>query len=247
MRCNETQVQSRDSRGLLVVSLVAVLVLLAGQALAGGTWFKGELGYNGLAMDDVNESEFYFFEYTEGFDMEDVGGGFMMGLHLGYDLDPKWGIGFSWDRQWAGTKGYDQDVEGQLDLDANFWMTRVYWTPVRNDRFALGLAAGLGPFFADGHVKITEGSVNYGQDETSGNDWATDAVVTVDYRLGRLTALQLSIGYRWAKMDEFKLASAPVTKDDGTNMTLDYTGYTVKLGWKAWFGWEGDTGHPNID
>lgn len=247
MRKIQFQDRSRGSLWRTLVVLTSLLTLLAGQAMAGGTWFKGELGYNGLAMDDVNESEFYFFEYTEGFDMEDVSGGIMMGLHLGYDLDPKWGIGFSWDRQWAGTKGFDQDVEAQLDLDANFWMARVYWTPVRTDRFALGLAAGLGPFFADGHVKVVQGSVNFGQDNTSGSDWATDAVITVDYRLGKLTALQLSLGYRWAKMDEFKLASAPVTKEDGSNMTLDYTGYTVKLGWKAWFGWEGDTGHPDID
>jgi hypothetical protein len=238
---------AQDLLRLIVLFLAVLMFLFTGTALAGGTWFKGALGYSGMAMDDVNNSEFYFFEYSEGFDLDDVSGGMSLSLHLGYDMDPRFGFGFSWDMQKGGTSGTDESVTGDLDLDANFFMTHLYWTPLRSDRLAFGLAGGLGPFFADGKVKLTEGSVNYGQSDMSGSSWASEVMGTVDYRLSRLSALQLTLGWRWAKMDEFKIDSAPVLMEDGSNMSLDYTGYIVKLGWKAWFGWEGDSGHPDIN
>ena len=40
----------------------------------------------------------------------------------------------------------------------------------------------------------------------------------------------MTAGWRLASVDKVKFAGATVVKDDGENLALDYTGYTLKLG-----------------
>jgi len=78
--------------------IVMVLLLLTGgavQALAGG-WFKAAAGMSGMAMDDINNADFRFYDNTpDGYDFPDLDSGFSLSFHLGYDLSRDFSLGFS--------------------------------------------------------------------------------------------------------------------------------------------------------
>lgn len=225
----------------LLGGLVLLLaVILATPAFADGSWFKIAGGYSGMAMDDVNNGDFAFYETTEGFDFPDMDGGFSLSFHAGFDMNRKFGLGFSWDHQYAKVNGNDEDIEGHLNLGANLFMAHGYWTPVRNDKIALGAAGGLGPILAHGETRVQQGSIDYGQSKIRGSDWAFEVMGVFDYRIKPSTVLQLTVGWRSSVIDEIKLDSAPVYNDDGTRLALDYTGYILKLGVKWQLGWEGN-------
>ena len=230
---------------LRLTTLIFMLGLLpvggSGQAPAGG-WFKAAAGVSGMAMDDVNNANFSFYDYGgSGFDFPELNSGFSLSFHLGYDLSPDFSLGFSWDRQYARVDGTDGDVSANLNLDANLFMGHLYWTPLRNDRWNFGAAAGLGPIFADGKVKVTgQNNVNYGEGETSGSaGLALEAMALVDFKLKKSMVIELTAGYRSAVIKDFKYENRPVSNADGSPMELDYTGYIIKAGIKFLFGGDG--------
>ena len=247
---NRTQPFDGFTRVLAVaITVVMVLAGSAEQVRAGG-WFKVAGGVSGMAMDDINNADFRFYDYTiNGFNFPDLDSGFSLSFHLGYDLSPEFALGFSWDRQYARVEGTDQDVTADLNLDANFFMTHLYWTPLNAGRWDFGGAVGLGLVFTDGKVKITgENNVNFGEGETSASSsLALEIMALVNYAFKESTSIEVTVGWRDAVIDEFKYAGAPALKEDGTNMALDYTGYIFKAGVKFNFGWDGGEDRPEIN
>jgi len=221
---------------LLLASLVALASPLP--AIAGGTWGRFAMGVSGLAMDDINNNTYSFYDFTlDGYNLPDINNGFAMSFSLGYDLSPTVGLGFEWERQYAGTKGTDVDVTADLDLDANLFLGRLYWRPIRGRSWKVGATVATGPIFSDGKVDVYRGSsVSYGESELSGSSFSFEGTALVDYRLTPAVMIQLTAGWRLAKIDEFKHNKAPVYNEDGSRTSLDYTGYVVKLGVVYYFG-----------
>lgn len=226
----------------LVISMGILLVGLPGQALAGG-WFKVAGGMSGMAMDDINNGDFRFYDYSaEGFDLSTLNSGFSFSLHGGVGFSGNMALGLSWERQHAHTSGTDIDVNANLKLDADFFMLHFYWTPLRTGSWEFGGAAGLGLIFPNGKIDITDdNNVNYGEGKISGgSDMAYEIMILGNWKFGGSTSLELTAGYRVGVLDDVKLDSAPVYNEDGTRLELDYTGYTLKAGVKFMFG--GDPG-----
>ncbi len=236
----------------ILVTTATILALLLGgstQAVAGG-WFKVAGGVSGMAMDDINNGDFRFYDNTiNGFNFPDLDSGFSLSFHLGYDLSPEWSLGFSWDNQYARVEGTDVDITADLNLDANLFMTHLYWTPLRTGRWALGGAAGLGLIFPTGDVEITgEGNVNWGQGEITGSSGlALEIMGLAEFAMSGSTSIELTVGWRDATVDDFKVENRPALKEDGTPIVLDYTGYIVKAGVKFMFGGDGDQDRPEFD
>ncbi len=215
---------------LITILLVAILGLTATPGWA-GAWFRAAGGLSDMAMDDISQATFDFYDDpTSESRFDDVGTGFVLDLGVGSDLSPTWGMGFHWDRQWAGTSATSYDVTGDLNLNAHFFMARGYWHPWRPGSFNLGLVAGSGYFFTDGSTDVRRGTVNYGQLQLWGHGWAWDAAGQAEFRLRKKTMLQLQVGWRWAVIDQFEVDKRPVFKDDGTRASLDYSGWQVKVG-----------------
>ncbi len=210
---------------------VLILSLIATPVLAGGMWFKAAAGVSGLAMDDINHGTFKFYDTSiDGFNFPDVDSGFSLSFHLGNDISDRWAFGFSWDIQHAHVKGTDVDVTADMKLDANIFMGHLYWTPVRGRRFSLGAGAGAGFIAANGTVDVEQGNVSYGEGETSGTELAFELMGTAEYVLSGNKALQLTAGWRVAEVGKVKFEGSTALKEDGSNLALDYTGYTLKLG-----------------
>jgi len=229
---------------LSVLTLALALAVLARPAAA-GSWFRLGAGLADMAMEDVNSADLRFYEETiHGYNFPDVGTGLLMDLAFGFDLDSRWGISAHWDRQWAKVRGTDVDVEGTLGLHAHAFVGRVHWRPLRGERWRVGVAAGMGPMFTDGYAKVSKGTVSYGQQELGGSTWSADAALALDRSLGGRKILQLWAGWRWAKISKFTAEKAPVVKEDGSRASLDYTGWTVRLG-LAW-GFGDDSGGDDL-
>jgi len=229
----------RFSRVLGIAMAVGIILTCSVEQAGAGSWFKVAGGVSGMAMDDINNADFRFYEPSEnGYDFPPLDSGFSLSFHLGYDLSPAFALGFSWDRQYARVTGTDEDVTADLNLDANFFMTHGYWTPLRTGRWKIGAVAGLGLVFTDGKVKTTgQNNVNYGEGETSGSSsLALEVMALVNYAFKESTSLELTVGWRDAVIKEFKYESAPAVKEDGSNLELDYTGYILKMGVKFNFG-----------
>jgi len=232
---------------ILNLVLLLAVTLTADPVLAGGLWFKVAAGSSGMAMDDINNGTVRFYDTSiDGFNFPDLDSGFSLSFHLGNDISERWAFGFSWDIQHAHVKGTDVDVTANMKLDADIFMGHFFWTPVRGQKFSLGAAAGMGFLAAGGTVSVDQGSVHRGQDKTSGSSLATEVMGTAEYALSGNKALQLTAGWRVAKVDKVKFVGATAVKEDGSNLELDYTGYTLKLGviWRFGAG-PGGTG-PNI-
>jgi len=244
------QLAGKSARVLVLTAIVFVLTVFGAPPATAGGWFKVAGGVSGMAMDDINEGNFSFYdEGTNGYDFSDLDSGFSLSFHLGYDLSPAWSLGFSWDKQYARVSGTDVDITADLNLDANFFMTHLYWTPLITGRWALGGAAGMGLVFPVGDVKVTgEDNVNWGEGEITGSSgFALEAMGLVEFALGESTSLELTAGWRDATVDDFKVNNRPALKDDGTPIALDYTGYIVKVGAKFMFGGDGNQDGPDIN
>ncbi|MCK9995578.1 MAG: hypothetical protein KAH56_04770 [Candidatus Krumholzibacteria bacterium] len=227
---------------LLIAATVLVFLVSGSTPVSAGGWFKAAGGVSGMAMGDINDGDFRFYDQTvNGYNFPDLDSGFSLSFHLGYDMSPELSLGFSWDNQYASVKGTDVDITADLNLRANLFMTHLYWTPLRTGRWALGGAAGLGLIFPVGDVEITgENNVNWGQGEITGSSGlALEAMGLVEFAVGGSTSIELTVGWRSAEIDDFKVENRPALKEDGTPIALDYTGYIVKAGVKFMFGGDG--------
>jgi hypothetical protein len=229
-------------RLLVIAAVLGVLIVgTPGQAQAGG-WFKAAGGLSGMAMEDINNGDFRFYDTTiNGYNFPDLNSGFSMSFHVGFDFSPDFSLGFSWDKQHGHVKGTDVDITADLKLDANLFMTHVYWSPLRAGSWSFGAAGGLGLIFPNGTVKLTgDNNVNYGEGKISGSSsFAFEIMALANWAFGGSSSLETTIGWRIANLDEIKLDTAPVYKEDGSNLELDYTGYIIKVGYKFVFG-DGD-------
>ena len=115
------------------------------------------------------------------------------------------------------------------DLDANFFTARGYWRPLRQEKWHLGGVAGRGYFFCSGKARVTRGSTNYGERDVSGSSWCLDAAALLGWRLSENSELQMQAGWRQAVIGNFKVGSVPVTRADGSDAELDYSGWQVKV------------------
>jgi hypothetical protein len=221
--------------GALIVVVLAVGAAAPGAA-ADGLWVKVTGAYNGLAMDDINNETFRFHDTSiDGYAFPDITGGFGLGFHLGSDVGPNVAFGASWERQHAHVSGTDVSVTAEMKLDADFFMGHVYWDALQGRRLNAGLAAGMGLVAANGVVDVTQGSASYGSNDTSGSSLAFEAMFTASYAVDRDKGLQFTAGWRAAKVGKVKFAGSTAVREDGSDLALDYSGYTLRLGMVWWF------------
>lgn len=226
---------------ILKVPMILLLIIsLSGLAHAGDdqrSWVLVSLGVNGLAMDDINNTDFRWHEDSpDGFGLGEVTAGMALSFGIGYDLSPAISYGLIWEHQYATTKGTDQDLTADVNLAADNFLGRMEYRFLRKEKWRLGLAGSLGYMVVGGEINKTTSGASYGDSDLSGNTWAFEGMAIVDIVVGKSSTLQISGGWREAKVKSFKNASAPVLKDDGSDMSLDYSGFTARVGLKYSFG-----------
>ncbi len=221
------------------------LVLFWGMASAAladedvGTWVQVALGVNGMAMDDINNSDFRWHEDSpDGFDLADISSGMALSFGIGYDMSPLVTYGVFWEHQYASTKGMDGEMEADVNLAADIFTGRLGLNFLRKEKWRLGVGGAMGFLVAGGDVNKTTAGASYGQSDISGNCMLFEGMANLDVEVGESTILQVTGGWRIAEVETFKIAGAPALDPDGQEMSLDYTGFTARVGLKYRFGSE---------
>ncbi len=222
---------------------ILTLVLTLGQASttlavnAEGSWFQVSFGVNGMAMDDINQADFRWHEDSpDGFNLDKVNSGLALSLGVGYDLSPLLNYGLFWEHQYASTKGTDMEIEADVNLAADIFTGRMGLNFIRQEKWRLGVVGSLGFLVAGGDVNQTTSGASYGQKDLSGNCMVFEGMANLDIQVSESSILELTGGWRLADVESFKYGSAPALKADGSDMSLDYSGFTARVGLKYRFG-----------
>jgi|GEM_PF-1310260 len=230
-------VRNRLNTATFTLLIILMLATPVGAATGLGPWISAGVGLNGLAMDDINKADLRWYEPSPtGFDLPDITSGMMLSFGVGYDMSPVVGYGFYYEHQYASTKGTDVDVDGNLNLGANIFTGRVTARFIRRESVLLGVSGGLGYLATSGNTKVTRSGINYGEQKIKGSGFSIEGGLLGEIKLADKTLLDITVGYRYAKVDEFKLDGAPVYNEDGSRMSLDYSGVTARVGIKYRFG-----------
>ncbi|MCP4290919.1 MAG: outer membrane beta-barrel protein [bacterium] len=224
---------------VLLLGLFFTIFLQTEQANARegeGPWFQVSLGYNGMAMQDINETDFRWHEDSDGFDLDDVTGGMALSFGLGYDMSKSYGYGLFWEHQYGSTSGTDVEMKADVNLRADIFAGRLNYNFITNDQWRFGVAGALGFLVVNGNVNKTTSGASYGKSELTGQTWSLEGMGIVEFSVGEKSLIQLTAGWREANVKSFKNASATVFKPDGQKMSMDYTGFTARVGYKIRFG-----------
>ncbi len=213
-----------------------------------GPWVQVSLGMNGLAMDDINQTDFRWHEDSPGgFDLDDFNSGLALAFGVGHDISQMVGYGLFWEHQYAATKGSDLDMEADVNLAADIFSGRLNVNFIRAEKWRLGVAGSLGFLVAGGDVNKTTAGASYGKTDLSGTCWALEGMANLELVVGQSSIVQITGGWRQAEVKSLKYGGTTVTGPDGGDMSLDYSGFTARVGLKYRFGGEGGQASPNIN
>jgi len=236
----------------VLAALTLILILAVGapsfSAEGVGSWFQVSLGVNGMAMDDINETDFRWHEDSpDGFNLNEVNSGMALSFGFGYDMSPLVGYGLFWEHQYASTNGMDQEMEADVNLAADIFTGRLNLNFIRKENWRLGVAGSMGFLVAGGDVNKTTAGASYGTSELSGDCMTFEGMACLEIVTGGGTIVQITGGWRLAEVESFKNGKSPVLKPDGEDMSLDYSGFTARVGMKLRFGDMGDQTAPDIN
>lgn len=209
----------------------------------GGSWVQVSLGINGLAMDDINETDFRWHEDSpDGFNLNEINSGMALLFGVGYDSSSLLGYGMFWEHQYASSSGVDQEMEADVNLAADIFTGRLSLNFIRKEKWRLGVAGSMGFLVAGGDVNKTTAGASYGKSELSGDCMVFEGMAKLEIVTGGGSVVQITGGWRQAEVTSFKNDNKPVKMADGEDMSLDYSGFTARAGLKFWFGSGGDLG-----
>lgn len=235
---------------LAAISLISLLAISSQSFAAEGTgsWVQVSLGLNGMAMDDINETDFRWHEDSpDGFNLGEVNSGTALSFGVGYDMSPLVGYGLFWEHQYASTDGMDQEMKADVNLAADIFTGRLNLNFLRRSHWRLGVAGSLGFLVVGGSVDKTTDGASYGKTDLSGNCWALEGMANLEIVVGESTIVQVTTGWRQADVSSFKNASATVSTPDGGDMSMDYSGLTLRVGMKYRFGSMAEQTTPDIN
>ena len=120
----------------------------------------------------------------------------------------------------------------EYNLPANLFFAGVQYSFPSQTAFHFGLGGLLGIVSAAGDIKYTEVGQGVASGDVSGSSVAIEGRVLGDYYATPEVVLSPSLGYRLAKLGEFKINNRIVYMGDGSKMALDYSGVTLRLALK---------------
>ena len=218
-------------RRLVPAAAAAALWLALPPAAAASAWVRVGGGVTDLAMGGIDGADLgWEDDVPGGFVFPAPSPAFTLDFAVGHDFGPALGLGFHWEHQWSDVTGRDGEMTGVLGLDANVFLARLQWRPVRRGGLRLGVLAGAGALVCDGTTRLVEGSFNFGRRHLSGSTAAAEAAVVGDATVGGRLRLQAWAGRRWARVDDVEAGDRPALREDGSPLVLDYGGWTARLG-----------------
>jgi len=220
----------------LVPALVAALVLVAGAnaEAAMRVGLSGFTGYQGYAMDDINEvltavdDELSSPGDEASIDLLDGDPSF--GLGIKFDLNPNWRVYAEYEHLSDNSGGGNLAGSVTIDVASEVFLAgATYFLPTTGKaRFGLGAGVGYYDFGGDLATTGTVGSVPFsGTASASGTTVGFHGRAELDVAMSEKFHFDLALGYR--------SASGELEADgQGTGTDLDWSGAMTRVGF-TWF------------
>ena len=214
-------------RKIAIVCLLALAVPASAMALPLKPWVGVSGGINTYEMGDVN-SQIGDINLST---LDEIGNGFAFGVHAGMAISPLITVGAGYEFLTAGSSTSALANEYDFNLPAHTFRGGLELRAPTPGPLKLGVGAAVGRVSAAGDVlQLVAGLPSVGQ--VSGSGPMFEGYAVADLWFTPIMALSPSIGYRRAKISEIQYDGTTVTNPDGSDYSLDYSGYFMRLSLK---------------
>jgi len=220
-----------------VIVIVAVVACLVAPGVARGGSFKPWAAASGswatYSMGDVNDQIGNINQNLSGtgLSMDEIKNGFGFGIALGGDFDSPLSVGVGYDRLFASSDVGDASGSVKFDFPSNAYRAFAEYRFPSGGQFLphVGVAAGM--VTASGKIDAT----GLGSSDVTGSGPLAELYVGGDFKAASTLSVIGALGYRYAKIDEFKAFGETATNNDGSKSAMDYSGLVARLGLKFKF------------
>lgn len=192
-------------------------------------WMGAAVGYNGYKMSDVND-EINAIADIAALSADEINAGFGAQGELGVRINSRWLLGMGIKRLSGSSMLSDMYSSLEYSFPANAYYGLAGVSLPASDVINYGAIASIGSINSAG--KITIGELGYGSlsADVEGNGTFFEGKAFFSLEIDRHFNLVPALGYRVAKINEIKIGGGKVVKEDGSDYSLDYSGYTVQIG-----------------
>ena len=189
-------------------------------------WLGVSGSINTYDMGDVN-AQISDFDLTN---LDEVGSGFAFGVHAGLSMTPMLTATAGYEFLTAGSQLGGAAEQFDFNLPAHTFRGGLEMRAPVPGPLKLGAGATLGVVSAAGDV-LQENIAGFADlvGEVTGSGTLFEGYAVADLWFTPIMALSPSIGYRYAKIPEVKVNDVTVTNLDGSDYSLDYSGYYMRL------------------
>ena len=224
----------------IVLAAVAASLVAATPARAAGfrPWIGATGSWGTYSMSDINtilrDINTTLLAGT-GLHMDEITSGFGLGAVLAGDFAGGATIGFAYDRLFASSEVGDASGKLTYGLGANAFQAFGQYRFPSSTPFSPRIGVGAGLVSTSDALKLSVTGGGGGSSDVTGTGPLFEACAGGDWWAAPQFALTGSLGYRYAKVGEFKIQDQTAFNADGSKQTLDYGGFIARLGVKVAF------------
>jgi len=215
-------------RKFAIVCLLALAVPASAMALPLKPWLGISGGISTYEMGDVN-SQIGDIDLTN---LDEIGNGFAFGIHGGIAISPMITVGAGYEFLTAGTSADNLASQFDYNLPAHAFRGGIELRAPTPGPLKLGAGASAGMVSSAGDVVLSLAGLNDVVGSVSGSGPMFEGYAVADLWFSPIMALSPAVGYRHAKISEVKLDGTTVQNPDGSDYSLDYSGYFMRLSLK---------------
>lgn len=218
----------KGSLGLLVLALFAVAGTARAAEAAPAWGLSLDGGWATYAMGDLNDQ-------LSGSPMGSINGGGDISLSVDWKPMPALQVAIDVEDLMAYSSGSVAGFDENLGASAMWIGPAGYWVMPFADQWNLRLGVGLGYLALVSDQMTMSGHGQYMAVDFTGSGFGARGIVAADYYFTPHVSLGLELGYRYAVISSFQADGTTATKNDGSDMKLDYSGLHDKLALSYWF------------
>jgi hypothetical protein len=212
-----------------------LLALVSASALvspaAGATpWFSASGRFGTYAMEDVNR-EIRMIDALTYSRFDEISSGFGLGLGVGWiPSSGRSAFGIHYERLFAKSEITDYSGSLSYDFAANAYYGTLEYRPPSTGKALFGAGMGAGAVSSAGEISLAVTGVGAASGNVEGTGPLFQGYVFAELPIGTRAFLVPLAGYRYAKISSVELDGAPIQNPDGSDYSVDYSGFVAELG-----------------
>jgi hypothetical protein len=199
-------------------------------------------GYGTYSMSDVNDaitSSGTLVPGTSLVSADEISGGATFGGGLRFTRSDRVTLAIDVSRLLAKTTGTAVFLGTPYDIDLTVPATNVALTVQylfgSTSSTRLGLGLGGGYYVCTGELDATNGGLSESAD-LHGSGFGLHGLFIGDLALSKTVHVEMGAGYRYARTSDIDVEGGVLHNPDGSNTTVDWSGFMGKIGTTLYFG-----------